>query len=73
MMLKKRLVFISYRSLCFANVTLQHLIFESKIIFDDKFDHSSINQFHNILRLLDVLPNFLFTTSETMGHYYLET
>ena len=42
MMLKKRLVFISYRSLCFANVTLQHLIFESKIIFDDKFDHSSI-------------------------------
>ena len=31
------------------------------------------NQFHNILRLLDVLPNFLFTTSETMGHYYLET
>ena len=31
------------------------------------------NQFHNILRLLDVSPNFLFTTSETMGHYYLET
>ena len=31
------------------------------------------NQFHNILRLLDVLPNFLFTTSETMGQYYLET
>ena len=30
------------------------------------------NQFHNILRLLNVLPNFLFTTSETMGHYYLE-
>ena len=34
---------------------------------------ASYNQFHNILRLLDVLPNFLFTTSETMGHYYLET
>ena len=31
------------------------------------------NQFHNILRLLNVLPNFLFPTSETMGHYYLET
>ena len=29
------------------------------------------NQFHNILRLLDVLPNFSFTTSETMGDYYL--
>ena len=42
MMLKKRRVFISYKSLCFANVTLEHLIFESKIIFDDKFDHSSI-------------------------------
>ena len=28
------------------------------------------NQFHNILRLFDVLPNFLFTTSETMRDYY---
>ena len=28
-------------------------------------------QFHNILRLFDVLPNFHFTTSETMGDYYL--
>ena len=26
------------------------------------------NQFHNILRLFDVLPNFPFTTSETMGY-----
>ena len=29
------------------------------------------NPFHNILRLFDVLPNFPFTTSETMGDYYL--
>ena len=29
------------------------------------------NHFHNILRLFDVLPNFLFTTSETMHDYYL--
>ena len=29
------------------------------------------NQFHNILRLLDVLLNFPFTTSETMDDYYL--
>ena len=29
------------------------------------------NQFHNILRLFDVLPNFPFTTSEMMGDYYL--
>ena len=25
------------------------------------------NQFHNILRLFNVLPNFPFTTSEMMG------
>ena len=31
------------------------------------------NQFHNILRLFDVLPNFSLTTSETMGDYYLPT
>ena len=29
------------------------------------------NHFHNILRLFDVLPNFLFTASETIGNYYL--
>ena len=43
---------------------------ENKIL---DFRFGPVNQFHNILRLLDVLPNFLFTTSETMGHYYLET
>ena len=32
---------------------------------------STYNHFHNILRLFDVLPNFPFTTSETMGDYYL--
>ena len=31
------------------------------------------NQFHKILRLFDVSPNFLFTTSETMCDYYLQT
>ena len=31
------------------------------------------NQFHNILRIFDVLPNFSFTTSETMCDYYLQT
>ena len=29
------------------------------------------NYFHNILRLFDILLNFRFTTSETMGDYYL--
>ena len=41
-MLKKRRVFTSYRSSCFAYITLHHLIFESEIVFDDKFDHSAI-------------------------------
>ena len=31
----------------------------------------SNNHFHNILRCFDVLPNFPFTTSETMHDYYL--
>ena len=29
------------------------------------------NHFHIIFRHFDVLPTFLFTTSETMGDYYL--
>ena len=33
--------------------------------------HKNYNQFHNTLRLFDVLPNFTFTTSETMCNYYL--
>ena len=45
-------------------------------VFDKKFlsiktwktkENFADNQFHNILRLFDVLPNFPFTTSETMG------
>ena len=31
------------------------------------------NQFYNTLRLFDVLLNFPFITSETMGDYYLQT
>ena len=30
------------------------------------FNKPCYNHFHNILRLSDVLPNFLFTTSETI-------
>ena len=37
------------------------------------FLNSAFNHFHNILRLADVLPNFPFTTNETMGDYYLYT
>ena len=42
-----------------------HKGIKSKKIFAD-------NQFHSILRLLDVLPNFPLTTSEMMGDYYLQ-
>ena len=34
---------------------------------------NSYNHFHNILRLYDVLPNFLSATSEIMRDYYLQT
>ena len=33
--------------------------------------HFTYNQFHNILRLLNVLPNFRSTAIETMCDYYL--
>ena len=36
-----------------------------------KMKLDTYSQFHNILRLFDVLPNFPFTTSEAMGDYYL--
>ena len=39
--------------------------------FNDEHKRQTYNQFHNILRLFDVLPNFPFTLSETMGDYYL--
>ena len=31
------------------------------------------NQLHNILRLLDVSPNFPFAANETVRDYYLST
>ena len=33
--------------------------------------HGTCSHFHNILRLSDVLPNFPFTTSETIRDYYI--
>ena len=41
--------------------------FKASQCFTDK----NYNQFHNILRLFDVLPNFAFIASESMGDYYL--
>ena len=36
-----------------------------------KIFYLTYNQFHKFLRLFDVLPNFPFTISETLGDYYL--
>ena len=44
---------------------IQNCLFKGKI--------STYNQFHDILRLFDVFPNFPFTTSETMRDYHLYT
>ena len=35
--------------------------------------NKNCNHFHNILRLIYVLPNFVFPTSEKMRGYYLQT
>ena len=44
---------------------------EYKKTFIKSLKIRAYNQFHNILRLFDVLPNFRFTTSEMMCDYYL--
>ena len=48
-------------------------LWKSIYTFDSKYKYkkSVYNHFYNILRLFDVLPSFCFTTSETMGDYYL--
>ena len=45
----------------------------NKILRDNKNLFLTCNHFHNILRLFGVLPNFPFTSSETMRDYYLQT
>ena len=40
-------------------------------IFQDTRLFTYYNQLHNILRFLDVLPNFTFTTRQMMYDYYL--
>ena len=45
------------------------------VLLDNQFGsencRSGSGNFHNILRLFDVLPNFSFTKSETMRDYYI--
>ena len=54
------------RWLCSVSITSENFEFRKY-----KTYLQSDNQFHNILSLFDVLPNFPFNTSETMGDYYL--
>ena len=46
-------------------------IFNNQIFYYDIKSKKNIadNHVHNILRLFDVLPNFIFTTSETKHDY----
>ena len=41
------------------------------ITIDTILSKNIYNQFHNVLKLFNVLQNFPFTTSETMWDYYL--
>ena len=57
-------------------------VFEQNFLFYSKFVSKSsncllklklgaYNHFHNILRYFEVLPNFPFTTTETIRDHYL--
>ena len=50
----------------FSNISKQYLL-----CWNEKLLIATDNDFHNILRYFDVLPNFSFTASETMHDYYL--
>ena len=56
---------------CYLAVILVFIQFKPMYKTKSFQNAPTYNQFHNILRLFDVLPNFPFTTSETIVHYYL--
>ena len=53
---------LSLQKVMDISLSLEYVIKQAAVIH---------NQFHNILRLFNVLPNFPLTTSETMSDYYL--
>ena len=57
---------LEYRSLFSPNEYKNNNNIILKNIFNRIYNH-----FHNVLRFFNVLANFPFTTSETMGDYYL--
>ena len=52
-------------------MTIKYLHVHKKMLNEKKKKKTFYNHFHNILRLFDILLNFPFTTSETMGDYHL--
>ena len=60
-----------FKHLTSVSVSHTRYSFISFSIFLLSFKSSVCNDFHNVLRLFDVLLNFLFTTSETMFDYLL--
>ena len=65
--IQKKLNHVIHR-LKFADISI-FLPEISKFCYIKKYRYL-YNHFHNILRLFDVLPNFRFTSSETMCDYY---
>ena len=72
-------VFAIFRTICAYAIWWQtekskQMLGQNKAKWKTLNNHfSTYNQFHNTLSLFDDLPNFPFTSSETMGDHYLKT
>ena len=53
------------------NISITGAVFRGVVNNGSPSQQLTYNHSHNILRLFDVLPNFSFTTSETMHDYYI--
>ena len=60
-----------FKHLTSVSVSHTRYSFISFSIFLLSFKSPVFNDFHNVLRLFDVSPNFIFPTSETMFDYHL--
>ena len=50
---------------------IKHNFYKNSFFPSAIIEWNNYNHFHNILRLFDILSNFVFTTSEVMSDYYL--
>ena len=48
----------------------KYILLEIKVPWPMSAISETYNRTHNILELVDILPNISFTTSETKGDYY---